>query len=62
MNFEVNELVFCRSSSFLSNDLVFVFESFSLKKMKIEEKFDQLVLIVKKFQIEISTVSVRNDS
>jgi hypothetical protein len=58
MNFEVDELVFCRSSSSLSNDLVFVFESFSFKKMRIEAKFDRLVLIVKKFQVEISIVRV----
>ncbi len=58
MNFEIDELVFCRSSSSLSNDLVFVFELFSLKKMRIEAKFDRLVLIVKKFQIEISTVKI----
>jgi hypothetical protein len=58
MNFEVDELVFCRSFSFLSNDLVFVFESFSFKKMRIEAKFDRLVLIVKKFQIEISIVKI----
>ncbi len=58
MNSEVDELVFCRSSSSLSSDLVFVFESFSFKKMRIEAKFDRLVLIVKKFQAEISIVRV----
>jgi hypothetical protein len=58
MNSEVDELVFCRSSSSLSSDLVFVFESFSFKKMRIEAKFDRFVLIVKKFQIEISIVRV----
>ncbi len=56
MNSEVDELVFCRSSSSLSSDLVSVFGSFSLKKMKIEAKSDRLVLIVKEFQTEISTV------
>jgi hypothetical protein len=55
---EVEEIVSCRSFSFLSNDLVFVWESFSFKKMKIESKFERLVLIVKKFQNEISIVRV----
>jgi hypothetical protein len=58
MNSEVDEFVFCRSFSFLSNDLVFVFKSFSFKKMRIEAKFDRLVLIVKKFQVEISIVRI----
>ncbi len=56
INFEVDELVFYRSSSFLFNDFIFVFKSFSYKKMKIEAKFDRFILIVKKFQIEISIV------
>jgi hypothetical protein len=56
LNAEVEEFESCRSSSFLSNDLVFAWESFSLKKMKIESKFERLVLIVKKFQNEISSV------
>jgi hypothetical protein len=58
INSEIDEFVFCRSSSSLSNDLVLVFESSLFKKMKIEAKFDRLVLIVNKFQIEISTVRI----
>jgi hypothetical protein len=56
LNFEVEETAFCSSSSFLSSDLVFAWESSSLKKMRIESKLERLVLIVKKVQNEISSV------
>jgi cell division protein ZapA (FtsZ GTPase activity inhibitor) len=54
---EVDDFAFCRSSSSLSNDLAFAWESFSLKKMKIRLKFERLVLIVKEFQNELTSVS-----
>ncbi len=57
LNSKIDEFVFCRSFSFLSNDLVFAWKSFSLKKITIESKLERLILIVKKFQDEILIVN-----
>jgi hypothetical protein len=56
MNSEVDDFASCCSFFFLSNDLVSAEKSFSFKKMKIRSKFERLILIVKKFQNEVSIV------
>jgi hypothetical protein len=56
MNSEVDEHASCCSFSSLSRNLVSVWESFLLKKMRIRSNSERLILIVKKFQNEISIV------
>ncbi len=56
LNSEVKDIAFCRSFSYFSIDLFFAIESYSFKKMRIESKLKRLVLIVKKFLNEISSV------